>query len=445
GTINGTRTFIMEAQKVGAETLLSQIIQMVNNASRSRAPIQKLADKISGYFVPVVLGIAAVTFIVWAIWGPEPAYVFGFVNAVAVLIIACPCALGLATPMSVMVGIGKGAQNGVLIKNAEALENMDKIDVLIIDKTGTITEGKPSVQKVTGLNDNNHIEVLKFSASVNQYSEHPLARAVVLAAAEQKIPMGILTDFSSVTGKGVVGVVDGKKIALGNKKLMEEVKAGISLPMEDEVGKEQSAGKTISYLSVDAEVKGYVAITDAVKPTSKDAIRILMNKGIEVIMLTGDNGNTAKAVADELQLSSYKAEVLPADKLYEIKKLQANGKMVAMAGDGINDAPALAQADVGIAMGTGTDVAIESAALTLLKGDLQGIVKAKALSSAVMRNIKQNLFFAFIYNVIGVPIAAGVLYPAFGLLLSPMIAAAAMSVSSVSVILNSLRLRNANL
>ncbi|HRO47495.1 heavy metal translocating P-type ATPase [Agriterribacter sp.] len=445
GTINGTRSFVMEAEKVGAETLLSQIIQMVNTASRSRAPIQKLADRIARYFVPIVIGVALLTFIVWAVWGPYPAYVFAFVNALAVLIIACPCALGLATPMSVMVGVGKGAQSGVLIKNAEALENMNKIDVLITDKTGTITEGKPSVEKVVAFSNNDKTEVLKYSASVNQHSEHPLAEAVVKAAKEKNIPLASLSDFSSVTGKGVMGLVDGRKVALGNKKLMEQVQETVSSQMEEEVIKEQLSGKTISYLSVDGEVKGYVAIADAIKATSKSAIKYLMGKGVEVIMLTGDNANTAKAVADELHLSSFKAEVLPGDKLNEIKQWQAQGKIVAMAGDGINDAPALAQADIGIAMGTGTDVAIESAAITLLKGDLQGIVKAKQLSHAVMRNIKQNLFFAFIYNMLGIPVAAGVLYPSFGILLSPMIAAAAMSVSSVSVIVNSLRLRNLKL
>ncbi len=432
----------MEAEKVGAETLLSQIIQMVNVASRSRAPIQKLADRIAKYFVPIVICIALLTFVVWAVWGPNPAYVFAFVNALAVLIIACPCALGLATPMSVMVGVGKGAQNGVLIKNAEALENMYKIDVLITDKTGTITEGKPSVEKVVSFNNNDESEVLKFSASVNQHSEHPLAEAVVKAAKEKNISLASLQDFSSVTGKGVTGLVDGRKVALGNKKLMEQIQANVSPQMEEEVIKEQTLGKTISYLSVDGKVNGYVAIADAIKATSKSAIKYLMDKGVEVIMLTGDNANTARAVANELHLNSFKAEVLPGDKLNEIKRLQAQGKIVAMAGDGINDAPALAQADIGIAMGTGTDAAIESATITLLKGDLQGIVKAKKLSHAVMRNIKQNLFFAFIYNVLGIPIAAGGLYPSFGILLSPMIAAAAMSVSSVSVIVNSLRLRN---
>ncbi len=445
GTINGNRSFIMQAEKVGAETLLAQIIEMVNTASRSRAPIQKLADRIATYFVPLVIAIAVLTFIAWAVWGPEPAYVFAFVNALAVLIIACPCALGLATPMSVMVGIGKGAQTGVLIKNAEALERLDKIDVLITDKTGTITEGKPSLEKVVAFAGHNEKDVLMFSASINQHSEHPLAAAVVKAAEEQHIPLAALQDFSSVTGKGVTGNVDGKQVALGNKKLMEQVQAPVSIEMENEVAAAQKLGKTVSYLAVGAVVTGYIAITDAIKPTSKAAIKYLMDKGVEVIILTGDNGNTARAVADELQVSSFKAEVLPGDKLSEIKKLQEAGKIVAMAGDGINDAPALAQADIGIAMGTGTDVAIESAAITLLKGDLQGIVKAKQLSHAVMRNIKQNLFFAFIYNVLGIPLAAGVLYPAFGILLSPMIAAGAMSVSSVSVIVNALRLRNLQL
>lgn len=445
GTINGNRSFIMEAQKVGADTLLSQIIQMVNTASRSRAPIQKLADRISKYFVPVVIGIALLTFISWAVWGPDPAYVFAFVNALAVLIIACPCALGLATPMSVMVGVGKGAQSGVLIKNAEALEKMEKINVLITDKTGTITQGKPSVEKVTAVNDGNQRAVLMFAASVNQHSEHPLAEAVVKAAEAQNITPGSLSDFSAVTGKGVTGNVDGKKVALGNKKLMEQVQAIVSIQVETEVSKEQAEGKTISYLSVDGDLIGYIGITDPIKGTSKSAIQYLMDNGVEVIMLTGDNVNTAKAVARELNLTSFKAEVLPGDKMAEIKRLQSEGKVVAMAGDGINDAPALAQADIGIAMGTGTDVAIENAGITLLKGDLQGIVKAKQLSHAVMRNIKQNLFFAFIYNVLGIPLAAGLLYPAFGILLSPMVAAAAMSVSSVSVIVNSLRLRSLNL
>lgn len=445
GTINGTRSFIMVAEKVGAETLLSQIIEMVNTASRSRAPIQKIADRISKYFVPIVLAISLVTFLAWAISGSEHAYVFAFVNALAVLIIACPCALGLATPMSVMVGVGTGAKNGILIKNAQALELMDKIDVLITDKTGTITQGKPSVEKVVAFQGQSEAEVLAFSAALNQSSEHPLAEAVIKYAKEKNIEIVKATDFQALAGKGVLGLVGGKKTALGNKKLMEQMGALVSSEMETEITTEQASGKTISYLSVDGEVLGYISISDAIKATSKSAIKVLMDQGIQVIMLTGDNYNTAKAVANELHLSSFKAEVLPQDKLIEIKQLQAKGLVVAMAGDGINDAPALAQADIGIAMGTGTDVAIQSAEITLLKGDLEGIVKAKKLSHKVMKNIRQNLFFAFFYNVLGIPLAAGALYPIFGLLLSPMIAAAAMSISSVSVITNSLRLRSLKL
>ena len=444
GTINGNKSFVMVAEKVGSETLLSQIVQMVNDASRSRAPIQKLADSIAKYFVPIVVIISVITFFVWAKFGPEPAMVYGFINAIAVLIIACPCALGLATPMSVMVGVGKGAQSGVLIKNAEALENMNKVNVLITDKTGTITEGKPSVEKIYSI-DNKDEDLLQSIASLNQYSEHPLAQAVVNYAKSKTVSLIEVKDFEAVAGKGVTGTVTNKKVALGNKKLMEQVKATVSDDLENKIIAEQKLGKTVSYIAVDSVAVGFVSITDAIKISSKDAIKELMRQGVEVIMLTGDNVNTAKAVADELNLSSYKAGCLPEDKLNEIKRLQSEGKIVAMAGDGINDAPALAQADIGIAMGTGTDVAIESAKITLVKGDLQGIVKAKNLSHAVMRNIKQNLFFAFFYNVLGVPIAAGVLYPSFGILLSPMIAALAMSFSSVSVIVNALRLRNLKL
>lgn len=442
GTINGNKSFVMIAEKVGSETLLSQIIQMVNSASRSKAPIQKLADKISKYFVPIVVFTSIITFIVWAYFGPEPAFVFAFVNAIAVLIIACPCALGLATPMSVMVGVGKGALNGVLIKNAEALENLNKVNVLITDKTGTITEGKPSVEKVVDLSGNYDELLLQYIASVNQYSEHPLAEAVVHFGNDKNITLITVHDFEAIMGKGVIGMVNSKKIALGNKKLMEEVNAEITKEIDLKVISEQKLGKTVSYISVDQQVLGYVCITDAIKQTSKEAIALLQQQGIEVIMLTGDNKNTAKAVAAELNLSTYKAECLPEDKLNIIKELQKEGKIVAMAGDGINDAPALAQADIGIAMGTGTDVAIESSEVTLVKGDLLGIVKAKNLSTHVMRNIKQNLFFAFIYNVLGIPVAAGLLFPFFGILLSPMIAALAMSFSSVSVIVNSLRLRS---
>ena len=444
GTINGNKSFVMIAEKVGSETLLSQIVKMVNDASRSRAPIQKWADRIAKYFVPIVVIISGITFFIWAKFGPDPALVYGFINAIAVLIIACPCALGLATPMSVMVGVGKGAQAGVLIKNAEALENMNKVNVLITDKTGTITEGKPSVDKIYSSN-NDEDALLKNIASLNQYSEHPLAQAVVNYAKTKSISLIEAKDFEAVAGKGVTGTVIDKKVALGNRKLMEQVQATISDDLENNVIAEQKLGKTVSYISVDAIVVGFVSIADAIKISSKEAIKELLRQGVEIVMLTGDNANTAKAVADELSLSTYKASCLPEDKLNEIKRLQSEGKIVAMAGDGINDAPALAQADIGIAMGTGTDVAIESAKITLVKGDLQGIVKAKKLSHAVMRNIKQNLFFAFFYNVLGVPIAAGVLYPFFGILLSPMIAALAMSFSSVSVIGNALRLRNLQL
>ncbi len=441
GTINGNKSFVMLAEKVGSETLLSQIVQMVNDASRSRAPIQKLADSIAKYFVPTVVGIAILTFIIWTNFGPEPAMVYGFINAVAVLIIACPCALGLATPMSVMVGVGKGAQSGVLIKNAEALENMNQVNVLITDKTGTITEGKPSVERVFSSN-NEEDNVLQNIASLNQYSEHPLAQAVVNYAKTKNISLMEVKDFEAISGKGVIGTVANKKIALGNKKLMEQVNASVSDDLESKIIAEQKLGKTVSYVSVDGIAVGFVSISDKIKTTSADAIKELIRQGVEVIMLTGDNENTAKSVAEQLHLTRFIANCLPEDKLNEIKRLQAEGKIVAMAGDGINDAPALAQANIGIAMGTGTDVAIESAKITLVKGDLQGIVKAKKLSQAVMKNIKQNLFFAFIYNVLGISVASGMLYPIFGLLLSPMIAAAAMSFSSVSVILNSLRLRS---
>jgi Cu2+-exporting ATPase len=445
GTINGTKSFVMNAEKVGSETLLSQIIHMVNNASRSKAPIQKLADKIAKYFVPIVLFVSMLTFIVWAVFGPEPAYVFAFVNAIAVLIIACPCALGLATPMSVMVGVGRGAQSGVLIKNAEALEKMNKVDTLIVDKTGTITEGKPSVEKVIAIDDSLSKDLLQYISSLNQYSEHPLAEAVVKYGKENNVTLTRVSDFEAVAGKGVIGTVGDLKVALGNSKLLEQLSISIDEKLLSQVTAEQEKGKTVSFIAVAQKAVGYVTIFDAIKKTSLEAIQELQKNGVEVIMLTGDNKNTAKAVAEQLNLKHYKAECLPEDKLNEIKLLQQQGRVVAMAGDGINDAPALAQSDVGIAMGTGTDVAIESASITLVKGDLQGIVKAKNLSHSVIKNIKQNLFFAFIYNVLGVPIAAGVLYPIFGLLLSPMIAALAMSFSSVSVIANALRLRNIKL
>jgi len=444
GTINGNKSFVMVAEKVGSETLLSQIVQMVNDASRSRAPIQKLADSIAKYFVPIVVVISVITFFIWAKFGPDPALVYGFINMIAVLIIACPCALGLATPMSVMVGVGKGAQSGVLIKNAEALEQLNRINVLITDKTGTITEGKPSVEKIYAIEGDEN-DLLQNIASVNQYSEHPLAQAVVSYAKAKSISLIEVKNFEAVAGKGVTGTVGNTQVALGNKKLMKEANASVVSDLESRIIAEQKLGKTVSYIAVDGIAVGYVSIFDAVKESSATAIKELMRQGVEVVMLTGDNENTAKSVADGLSLTSFKAGCLPEDKLNEIKRLQAEGKVVAMAGDGINDAPALAQANIGIAMGTGTDVAIESAKITLVKGDLQGIVKAKNLSHAVMKNIKQNLFFAFFYNILGVPIAAGVLYPFFGVLLSPMIAALAMSFSSVSVIGNALRLRSVKL
>ena len=442
GTINGNQTFLMKAEKVGSDTLLSQIIHMVNNASRSRAPIQNLADKVSGYFVPVVVIISILTFAVWAIWGPEPAYVYALVNAIAVLIIACPCALGLATPMSVMVGVGKGAQNGVLIKNAEALEKLGKVDTLIIDKTGTITEGKPTVEKIGAFNNGfSESEVLQYIVSLNHNSEHPLAEATVKYGKKQNAEILKSDNFNAVTGKGVIATINDKTVALGNPKMMDYANAIITSEMETEAKNFQKQGKTVSYLAIDKTVVGYVVIGDKIKETSAKAIKALQEKGVAVIMLTGDNYDTAQAVASELNLADFKASMLPEDKLKEVEQLQKKGNVVAMAGDGINDAPALAKSDVGIAMGTGTDVAIESAMITLVKGDLHGIVKARNLSDAVMKNIKQNLFFALIYNTLGVPIAAGVLFPVFGILLSPMIAALAMSFSSVSVIANALRLR----
>ncbi|MBK9983651.1 MAG: copper-translocating P-type ATPase [Saprospiraceae bacterium] len=446
GTINGNKSFVMVTEKVGSETLLAKIIEMVNSASRSKAPIQNLADKISGYFVPIVVGISIITFFVWAIYGPEPSYVYAFVNAIAVLIIACPCALGLATPMSIMVGVGKGAQSGVLIKNAESLEKMNDIDIVIIDKTGTLTEGKPSVEKVISADAKfSEDDILQKIISINSSSEHPLAQATLRFGEEKKLVIKPVTNFEAVTGKGVIGQLDGASLAVGNEKLMEQVKASIAPDLDKRVKAEQKLGKTVSYLAEGNTAIGFVVISDKIKESSKEAIHKLQQEGLKVIMFTGDNEDTAKSVSETLHLDGYKAQMLPEDKLNEIKKLQADGKKVAMAGDGINDAPALSQADIGIAMGTGTDVAIESASITLVKGDMNGIAKARSLSQKVMRNIKENLFFALGYNVLGIPIAAGVLYPVFGLLLSPMIAALAMSFSSVSVIANALRLRNSKL
>lgn len=442
GTINGNQSVLMKALKIGSDTLLSQIIQMVNAASRSRAPIQNLADKVSGYFVPVVVLISIITFSVWSIWGPEPIYVYAFVNAIAVLIIACPCALGLATPMSVMVGVGKGAQNGVLIKNAEALEKMNKVDTLIVDKTGTLTEGKPTVETVGSFSATfSENEVIQYITSLNINSEHLLAEATVNYGKEHNVVLLKSKNFRAITGKGVEATIKDKKVALGNPKMMASASAAITFKMGKKAKTYQKQGKTVSYLALDKAVVGFIVISDKLKETSAAAINILQDKGIAVIMLTGDNYETAQSVALELNMVNFKASMLPEDKLRAVAKLQENGKVVAMAGDGINDAPALAKSDVGIAMGTGTDIAIESAMITLVKGDLHGIVKARNLSEAVMKNIKQNLFFALIYNTLGVPIAAGVLFPVFGILLSPMIAALAMSFSSVSVIANALRLR----
>jgi Cu2+-exporting ATPase len=441
GTINGKTSFEMKAEKVGSDTLLSQIIEMVNEASRSRAPIQRLADLVAKYFVQIVVGTAILTFIIWAIWGPEPAYVYAFVNAVSVLIIACPCALGLATPMSIMVGTGRGAQSGVLVKDARAIEEMNKVNSLIIDKTGTITVGIPSLKAFKSFGKLPDEEILRIAASVDSYSEHPIAEAIVQGAKEKGFELKRIENFESVTGKGVTGVYKGKKVGLGNARLMKEFNARLDEKNEKEVIEWQSTGQTVMYLMLENKVEGIVSVADTIKETSAKAIKELQNLGIRVYMLTGDNEYTAKAVADELNLDGYEADCLPEDKFRKVKELQEKGQIVAMAGDGINDAPAIEQANIGIAMGTGTDIAMQSAEITLVKGDLNGIVRAKDLSHKVMRNIKQNLFFAFVYNSVGVPIAAGVLFPFFGILLSPIIAAAAMSFSSVSVIANALRLR----
>jgi Cu+-exporting ATPase len=443
-TVNGTGSLLMRAEKVGADTLLAQIVKMVAEAQRSRAPIQKLADVVSGYFVPAVVGVAVVAFIVWWVWGPEPRLAHAVVNAVAVLIIACPCALGLATPIAIMVGTGRGAMAGVLIKNAEALEIMEKVDTLVVDKTGTLTEGKPklvAVQAEAGFTED---EILRIAASLERASEHPLAEAIVQGAKEKGIDLVKADHFQSVTGKGVTGQVDGHAVAAGNGKLLESL--GISVgDLPQQADRQRVEGRTVMLIAIDGKAAGLISVADPIKDSTVEAIRDLHAEGIRIVMITGDSHTTAKAVAGKLGIDQVHAEVLPEQKAELIKQLQAEGRIVAMAGDGINDAPALAQAQVGIAMGTGTDVAIESAGVTLVKGDLRGIVRARRLSRATMRNIRQNLFFAFIYNTAGVPIAAGVLYPFFGILLSPMIAAAAMSFSSVSVIGNSLRLRRMTL
>jgi heavy metal translocating P-type ATPase len=444
GTLNTTGSFIMRAEKVGRDTMLSRIVQMVAAAQRSRAPIQRLADQVSGWFVPAVIAIALVAFAAWGIYGPQPRFAFGLVAAVTVLIIACPCALGLATPMSIMVGVGRGAEVGVLIKNAEALERMEKIDTLVIDKTGTLTEGKPKVVAVVPAKGFEENEVLRLAVSVEQPSEHPLALAIVAAAQERGLNMSAVSEFDSPTGKGVVGTLDGRRLALGNAKFLRELGVQTN-ELEQDAERLRHEGATAIFLGVDGKGAAVIAIADPVKRTTPDALDALAKEGIRVVMLTGDNKTTAQAVARRLGITEVEAEVLPDQKSAVVQKLQREGRAVAMAGDGVNDAPALAAAEVGIAMGTGTDVAIESAAITLLKGDLTGIVRARRLSQATMRNIRQNLFFAFVYNAAGVPIAAGVLYPFFGILLSPVIAAAAMALSSVSVVGNSLRLRRISL
>jgi Cu+-exporting ATPase len=440
GTLNRSGGFVMRADKVGRDTLLSQIVKMVADAQRSRAPIQRLADQVAGWFVPLVIVVAIIAFGAWALFGPEPRMAYGMVAAVSVLIIACPCALGLATPMSIMVGVGRGAQAGVLIKNAEALERMEKVDTLVVDKTGTLTEGRPKVVAIVAAAGFQEGEILRLAASVERASEHPLADAIVRAAKERNLDLSKVEEFDSPTGKGATGKADGKTIVLGNSNFFTSL--GIETqPLNEQGERLREDGSTVIHIAVDGKLAGLLAIADPVKPSTPDALKALAAERIKVIMLTGDNRTTANAVARKLGISDVEAEVLPDQKIAVVTKLQKAGRIVAMAGDGVNDAPALAAADVGIAMGTGTDVAIESAGITLLKGDLTGIVRARRLSQATMRNIRQNLFFAFIYNTAGIPIAAGILYPHFGVLLSPIIAAAAMALSSVSVVGNALRLR----
>ncbi|WP_286897739.1 MULTISPECIES: heavy metal translocating P-type ATPase [Sphingobacterium] len=446
GTINGDRSFLMKAERIGSDTLLAQIIQLVNDASRSKAPIQRLTDKVSEVFVPIVIIIAILTFLTWWLWVPSASLAFGFANALAVLIVACPCALGLATPMSVMVGVGKGAKHGILIKDASALEKMNQVDVVLTDKTGTITEGKPTVDDIQPNSSSSKDEILSLAAALNANSTHPLGHAIIeRAKKENSKTENKVSDFENVAGQGIKGNINGNSIALGNQLLMQSIGIAVPHDMKQMAETAQSNGKTVSFLAKDQTLLGYFSISDQIKASSKQAIQYLQKHQVDVVMLTGDNVHTAKAVADQVGIKHFKANALPKDKLQEIHTLQQQGHVVAMAGDGINDAPALAQADIGIAMGTGTDVAIQSASLTLLKGDLTGIAKAKVLSHKLLRNIKENLGFAFVYNILGIPLAAGLLYPSFGILLSPMIAAAAMSFSSVSVILNSLRLNRAKI
>jgi Cu+-exporting ATPase len=444
GTVNGTGTFVMRAERVGSETLLSQIVRMVSEAQRSRAPVQKLADRVSGYFVPAVILIAILTFIVWAMYGPEPRMAHALLNAVAVLIIACPCALGLATPMAIMVGTGRGALAGILVKNAEALEILEKVDTLVVDKTGTLTEGKPRVTSVIPATGSDESKVLRFAATLERGSEHPLAGAILAEAKERGVELGNLSNFQSQTGKGVTGKVDGRNAALGNRALLAEIKISAG-GLEEKAKSLEADGQTVMFVAVHNAPIGIIGVADPVKSTTQEALAKLHRDGIQIIMLTGDSRATAESVARKLGIDQVHAEILPGQKSEIVKQLQAEGHIVAMAGDGVNDAPALTQADVGIAMATGTDVAMESAGITLLRGDLRGIARTRILSRATMRNIRQNLFFAFVYNSVGVPIAAGVLYPFFGLLLSPILASAAMTFSSVSVIMNALRLRKVKL
>ncbi len=444
GTVNGTGGFVMRVELVGSDTLLAQIVRMVSEAQRSRAPIQRLADVVASYFVPAVVIAAVVTFLIWAIVGPEPRMAYALLNAIAVLIIACPCALGLATPMSIMVGTGRGAYSGVLIKNAEALEVLERVDTLVVDKTGTLTEGKPRLVTVLPVEGKTEAEILRLAASLERGSEHPLAGAIVEGSREKAIDLSEVQDFRSVTGKGVMGTVEGRRVALGNRRLLDElgVEAGAFVDQGEPLRQE---GQTVMFVLIDRSVAGLLGVADPIKGSTMEAVRLIHQGGIRIVMLTGDSRTTAEAVGRTLGIDEVEAEVLPDQKAEVVKRLQAKGSVVAMAGDGINDAPALAQAEVGIAMGTGTDVAMESAGITLVKGDLRGIAKARRLSQGVMRNIRQNLFFAFIYNSLGVPVAAGILYPFFGVLLSPMIASAAMTLSSVSVITNALRIRRLTL
>jgi Cu+-exporting ATPase len=444
GTVNQTGALIIAARKVGSETMLAQIVQLVAQAQRSRAPIQRLADQVSGYFVPAVIAVAVIAFLAWAIFGPEPRFSYGLVAAVAVLIIACPCALGLATPMSIMVGVGRGASAGVLIKNAEALERMEKVDTLVIDKTGTLTEGRPAVTRIIAAPGFTEDQVLQLAASVERASEHPLAQAIVRAAQERRLTLSNVAEFDSPTGRGALGVVDEKRVVLGNATFLKEHDIDTAA-LAGEAEQLRQSGATAIFAGIDGQATGVFAIADPIKPSTPEALALLKEEGIRVVMLTGDNWTTARAVSRSLGIEDVEAEVLPDQKSAVVEQFKRAGRVVAMAGDGVNDAPALAAADVGIAMGTGTDIAMESAGVTLLRGDLMGIVRARRLSQATMRNIRQNLFFAFIYNAGGVPIAAGVLYPVFGILLSPVIAAAAMALSSVSVIANAIRLKTAEL